>query len=329
MVVARHAGEGPILSPATPESAEALGAAAEHGFVWPPDRPGERGREPGAPARRGWQDVARTGVLALGSALSLWVYLAPLPPGLSPQGKTAGAVFALCTTLWITNALPIGITGLLAVALVALGGVMPSADTFAAFGNSAVFFILGVFILAAGISHSGLGKRLALLFLIRFGRSPALFMTGLMLTAALTTVFMPAQATAAMLFPVAFEVARAMRLRPGESAYGKVLFLALAWGAMVGSNASFLGSTRAALALGMLREAHGATITFAQWMAASLPLVVLGALAVPLVLRLSFPREKMDFGAARAVLESAVAGLGRMNRPQVKVGGLVGATILA
>src|SRR5690606_5188190 len=142
---------------------------------------------------------------------------------------------ALCTALWISNAIPIGITGLLAVALLGLSGAMTPAEAFAAFGNSAVFFILGVFIIAAALMRTGLSKRCALLFLSRFGSTPHGLATGMMLAAACATMWMPAQATAAMLFPIAFELARAMRLRPGASPYGKVLFLSLAWGAMIGS----------------------------------------------------------------------------------------------
>jgi sodium-dependent dicarboxylate transporter 2/3/5 len=120
-----------------------------------------------------------------------------------------------------------------------------------------------------------------------------------------------------------------MRLRPGASAYGKVLFLSLAWGAMVGSNASFLGSTRAPLALGMLAQAHGGSISFAEWLQASFPIVLLGVLTTPLLLRVSFPREPIDAGAARDALEQAVAALGRIGAEQVKVGAIMLATVAA
>jgi solute carrier family 13 (sodium-dependent dicarboxylate transporter), member 2/3/5 len=257
--------------------------------------------------------------MVVGALVAIWIYLAPLPIGLTRQGKTAGAIFVLCTTLWVSNLIPVGITGLFAVALLGLTGAMSSTDAFAAFGNSAVFFILGVFIIAAGLTRSGLSKRWALLFLAHFGRSPTIFATGMMLTSALATVFMPAQATAAMLFPIALEIARAMRLEPGKSPYGKVLFLSLAWGAMVGSNASFLGSTRAALALGMLHKTFGISLTFGQWMIASIPLVLIGVATIPLVLRFSFGHEDVDFTAARRVLHDAVAELGPIHWPQVRV----------
>jgi sodium-dependent dicarboxylate transporter 2/3/5 len=259
--------------------------------------------------------------------VAIWIYFTPTPAGLDPKGKTAFAVFVLSTTLWITNALPFGITGLLTVALLGITHAMAPSEAFAAFGNSAVFFLIGVFLLAAALIKSGLSKRCALLFLRRFEKSPYSFAYGMTLAAALATVWMPAQATTAMLFPIAVEVALALKLEPKKSAYAKVLFLSLGWGAMVGSNASFLGSTRAALALGLLSKTYGSTITFSQWVVAALPVVVLGALAVPAVLRISFPREVVDFRAARTVLEATVRDLGPMGRPQWIVAGTVVATV--
>jgi sodium-dependent dicarboxylate transporter 2/3/5 len=98
---------------------------------------------------------------------------------------------------------------------------------------------------------------------------------------------------------------------------------------MIGSNASFLGSSRAVLALGMLQEKAGETISFATWLAAALPIVVAACLVAPLVLLACFPRERIEFTAARAVLEDAVRQLGRVGPRQWKVGAIVAATIAA
>jgi sodium-dependent dicarboxylate transporter 2/3/5 len=311
----------PRLDPAPPAD----------GFLWPADRPGDRLAPvppPPAPGTSRGALVQRA-VSALGIAGGLLVYLSPTPAGLSPAGQAACAVFLVCTTLWITDLVPIGVTGLLAVALLGLSGAMKPSEAYAAFGNSAVFFIIGVFILAAAIIHSGLSKRLALFFLRRFQRGPHALAAGIMITAAFLTVWMPAQATAAMLFPITLELSAAMGLKQKESPYAKVLFLSLAWGAMVGSNASFLGSTRAPLALGILESTFNQSITFGEWMAASLPVVLLGLALGLIVLRLWFPDEKVDLQAARDTIHRSVTELGPMGRRQAVVAGIVGATVCA
>lgn len=301
-------------------------------FRWPAERP--RQTPPGGapvtpPAPLPWKRVVKFLLIWGSVGLGLLIYLLPAPTGLTVEGKNAWAIFILCTGLWVSNAVPFGITGLLAIALLALTGTMRTSEAFAAFGNSAVFFLIGVFIIAAALIESGLSKRCALLFLRPFERSPYAFAAGMMFVGAFGTLFMPNQATSALLFPIALEVALALRLAKGRSAYAKVLFLSLAWGAMIGSNSSFLGSTRAALAIGMLQEKHGIGISFGQWVVAGLPMVVLGCAIAPLVLRLCFPREEIAFSAARQVLEDAVKEMGRAGRRQWTVGVIVLLTIAA
>ncbi|MBC7894857.1 MAG: DASS family sodium-coupled anion symporter [Cytophagaceae bacterium] len=304
--------------------------SASENFRWPEERrsttPPTLPPEETEPA---WQVWAQRAILALGTIVSLWILFAPLPPGLSAEGKTAGAIFIFCTVLWVTNIVPFGVTGLLAISLLGLLKAMKPSDAFAAFGSSAVFFLIGVFLIGGALVDSGLSKRCALLFLRYFERSPYAFANGMMLAAAFGTLWMPNQATSAMLFPIAIEVAIALRLRPLSSNYAKTLFLSLAWGAMIGSNASMLGSTRAALALGMLQESYGRSITFSQWVIASLPMVILGVAVAPFILRYCFPREDVQFGSARTMLERSVLEMGKADRRQWSVGLIVLLTIAA
>ena len=55
----------------------------------------------------------------------------------------------------------------------------------------AVLFILGAFILAAAMAHSGLSERLALVFLNAMGGSPQRLTLGILLGAAFLSFWMP------------------------------------------------------------------------------------------------------------------------------------------
>ncbi|MBI4950189.1 MAG: anion permease, partial [Deltaproteobacteria bacterium] len=93
-------------------------------------------------------------------ALVFWGLVSmPTPEGLSPEGQKAIAIFAVCLILWVSNVVPLAITSLFAIVLVPVMGVLPTRDTYALFGNEAVFFILGAFILAGAIMHVGLSTR--------------------------------------------------------------------------------------------------------------------------------------------------------------------------
>src|SRR5207249_4560738 len=139
------------------------------------------GRAPAARAgvivtRRRWRILAertcRPVVLARGLLGFLALRAMAPPAGLSAAAQSALAIFALCLVYWVTNVIPLMVTSLLAMVLLPTTGVLSAKDTYALFGNEAVFFILGAFILAASLMKCGLSTRIAIAVLRRFGHTP-------------------------------------------------------------------------------------------------------------------------------------------------------------
>src|SRR5437016_3302057 len=168
-------------------------------------------------------------VVLLAGLLAFLALRAMEPPaGLTAAGQSALAIFALCLVYWVTNVIPLMVTSLLAMVLLPTTGVLSAKDTYALFGNEAVFFILGAFILAASLMKCGLSTRIAIAVLRRFGHTPRTLLLSLYLMNAFMAFFMSEHAVAAMTFPITVEIARVLRLRPERSNYARALFLALA-----------------------------------------------------------------------------------------------------
>ncbi|MDX8397753.1 MAG: DASS family sodium-coupled anion symporter [Mariprofundaceae bacterium] len=200
------------------------------------------------------------------------------PNGLSGEGWQALLVFLLCLILWITQLLPLAITSLLGMALLPILGVMSATDVFALFGNPAVFFILGAFMLVAGVMQSGVSERVALMMLKRVSSSPKKLLCAMLCLPALMACVMPEHAVAALFLPIAWEIVRSLGLNKGHI-YAQAIFFALAWGAIIGGVATLLGGARGPLALALSTELTGQSFSFSQWSMAAFPLVV-GVLAV-------------------------------------------------
>jgi sodium-dependent dicarboxylate transporter 2/3/5 len=250
------------------------------------------------------------------------------PEGLTVEGQRAIAVFLLCLVLWVSNAVPIAITSLSAIVLVPLMGILSRRETYALFGNEAVFFILGAFILAGAIMHSGLSNRVALYMMGRFGGSPKKLLLSIFLLAAMLSFVMSEHAVAAMLFPMVLEISKALKLKPGKSNYGKLIFFALAWGTVIGGVGTFLGGARVPLALGILQETTGATIGFLEYTVAVFPLVVALLVIGYLVLTRLFPIDIPDVENARSVINKRMKNLGKMSYREYAVGGVMAITIV-
>jgi len=250
-------------------------------------------------------------LLAIGVAI-FWVVLTlARPEGLTEAGQKALAVFSLCVFYWVFDVIPLMITSLLAIILIPLTGVMTAPQAYALFGNEAVFFILGAFILAACFMKSGLSTRLALTVLRRFGTTPRTLLVSVLLLNAAMSFVMSEHAVAAMNFPIIVEITAVLRLGPRRSNYGRALFLAMAWGSTIGGVATLLGGGRAPLALGILKEATGQTFSFVAWSAAILPLVAALLIVAYAVIVYFFPIDIDSVQAADEALREKSMTLGR------------------
>jgi sodium-dependent dicarboxylate transporter 2/3/5 len=251
-----------------------------------------------------------------------------VPAGLDRPAQLALAVFGLCVFYWVFDVLPLMITSLLAIVLLPLTGVLPAKEAYAQFGNEAVFFILGAFILAAAMMKSGLSARLALLMLRRFGHRPTSMLLGIFLLNGFMSFLMSEHAVAAMTFPIIAEIVRSLKLGPSSN-YGKAMFLSMAWGTTMGGVGTLLGGARAPLAIGILKEVTGESYSFTQWAVANVPLS-LALLAVGwIVLRVFFPIELTDVTAAERVVEERLLRIGRVSLQENAIALIMVVTVIA
>ena len=259
----------------------------------------------------------------VGFAVAVAAWLTVTEPFIRPEGLPPGmpvgapqrcvGIFVLCVALWFTNLIPLAATGLLAIALLPLLDVLPEDEALGLFGNSAVFFMLGVFLLAGATISTGLSKRVTLLALQRFDRSPGRLVNGVTISAAFLALWMPEHAVAAMIYPIVVEIVDTLKLKRGSN-YAKKLFLGLAWGSIIGGVGTFLGGARAPLALSLLHETHPETrISFLHWMAAAMPVVIIMTFVAVVTLRRRIPDDIDDIRAATRMLDQRVRRLGPMS----------------
>lgn len=260
--------------------------------------------------------TARYQVLALLILIVAVLFQFAPPEGLSVQGYRSLVLFVAAIFLWVSSLLPLAVTSLLAMAVLPLCGVLERKQTFALFGNEAVFFILGAFILGAAMTGTGLSTRLARGMLVRFGTTPERLALTVFLLSAILSFAMSEHAVAAIMFTVVAEIVRSLDLDPKESSYGKLLFMAICWGCVIGGIATFLGGARAPLAVGMLRENTGIEFSFFDWTLAALPLV-LPLLAIGyLLLRRFFPTDVASVASGLQYLTCKRLETGRITWPE-------------
>ncbi len=258
------------------------------------------------------------------------VLVAPTPEGLTVQGQRALGVFAVAFALWTTQVLPLPATSLLVLALLPLLGVTDAAKTYAYFGNRAVFFLLGVFILTAAVARWGLSTRLSVAVLRVAGGGPLGLLWGILGCGAFLSFWMPEHAVAALLFPVVGALARALDGVEGGPRLARGLYLAMAWGCVTGGAATLLGGARGPLALAILEKTTGETLGFFTWMLAAAPVSLGSVAAAAALLWLLYGRAaRVDLAPVRAVLVEEGRALGRVKFGEKVVGAIAVLTVAA
>jgi sodium-dependent dicarboxylate transporter 2/3/5 len=182
--------------------------------------------------------------------------------GLSIEGYKALIIFFLAITLWILNTIPVVITSLLIMGLLSIYNVLDSKIIYSFFGNSSVFFILGSFIISAGVKVSGLSKRVAFMVLSKYGNGPFPLIVSIFLLSALMSHIMPEHAVAALMFPIVEDINKTFKKK---TIFTQYLFLSIFWGCVIGGVVTYLGGARNPLAAGILTEMTGTSISFTKW----------------------------------------------------------------
>jgi sodium-dependent dicarboxylate transporter 2/3/5 len=270
----------------------------------------------------------KNALLLLASFILFFIFISPsrTPEGLSIQGYQTLIIFCLAIFLWVTNVIPLAITSLGIMGLLATFNVLEGGTIYSFFGNEAIFFIIGAFIIAAGISTSGLNERISYQVLGRFGNRPDQLVLAIFFLTAILSHIMPAHAVAALLLPILVAVSEKLKLQPG-SILGKYMFFALAWGSVLGSIATLLGGARNPLAIGILQETTGQTISFMEWFVAVAPPVYGIIIGIAIYLKKKVKLSQRDTHLLQELMEEDSNRLGKIRFKEIKASAILVITI--
>lgn len=251
------------------------------------------------------------------------------PNDLSPEGYKVLCLFILCVCLWSTNLIPLSITSLLAIAAVPLLGIMEASQAYSYFGNKAVFFILGVFILSAAIIACGLSTRISIWIMEHWSKTPGQLITSIYCFAAFSSCFMSEHAVAIILFPIIHEIAQSLNLKRDNSVFGKSMYFAMAWGCIIGGAMTVLGGGRVLLGVEMLEKATAGqqTLGILQYTKLSFPLVILLFAGGWVALKVLFPSDIQNIDRARKALKQKAVVMGKLTFQEKGIALVMGATL--
>lgn len=258
--------------------------------------------------------------IALAIFLGLGLWFAPVPAGLTQEAWHLFAIFAASIFAIIINALPLLTAALIAGALSTLTGTVDSGKVFAGFSNSSVLLVVVAFLVAVAVVKSGLGRRISLHVVARFGRSTLGLGYCVFITDALIAPGFPSNTSrSGVLFPIILSLAQSSGSTPENTATrklgGYLMFCGMA--SLCISSALWLTATSANPIAVSLATKQGLEISFGSWLlVSSVPALCVIALLPALLYKL-FPPGITDTPEAPGIARRALDEMGPLSRDEI------------
>lgn len=229
-------------------------------------------------------------------AVGLGIYLIPTPPNLPIEGHKFLALLITVVILWVSEAIPIGVSALCAAAGMILFGIQKPVDAWAPFSSPAVMFVLMIVMFGVVLNEVGLANRI-MYYIFKMagtGVKKLSFVLAIGCTM-LATVFHDATVTVIMIFALV-PVFISMGITPQKSNnLSKFFIILIPLASSAGGFGTLLGGGRNPLAVEILNSftKGEVTIGFMEYIIIQFPLAILTAVATWGILWMIFrPKEK-------------------------------------
>lgn len=159
-------------------------------------------------------------------------------------------IFVACIALFIWDKIPMATTAILGCVLMVIFGVCEFKVAFGQFASSTVILTIGVMMVGAAISETGLATTIGA-WIVKVSRgSEVKLIVGTYLVSALMSAFLTNSAVLAIFIPIIMGLSKA-----NESIKAKNLIMPIAFGCVIGGASTLVGSTQQMTAQGLLEEA--------------------------------------------------------------------------
>jgi len=266
-----------------------------------------------------------TGVMAKKALLflipvvvGLIIWLIPAPAGVKPEAWHMLAIFVATIVGIICKPLPMGAVALIGMAATVLTGVQPVADALSGFSNTTIWLIVLAFFIARGFIKTGLGERIAYLFVALLGKRTLGLSYGLIATDLILAPAIPSNTarSGGVVYPIMKAVSQAYGSEPQDGTarkLGSFLTTAVFQGTVI-TSAMFLTAMAANPLAAKMAADLKVHISWGQWALAAIVPGLVSLIVIPFVLYKVYPPEVKETPNATQFAKEKLAEMGSMSR---------------
>lgn len=206
------------------------------------------------------------------------------------------AIFCASMILWVTEAVPSYMTSLLVILAIVLTGVTTQKEAFAQLGHPVMWLNILSFVLASMLVKTRVAKRLALWFVLKFGKNATgIFISFIIINVILSLFISATTVKATILLPIFMVVAAIYGASNGDrNNFGRNIVLQNLFQVNIGASAFMTGSGANLLAVSLILGAGGSMV-WKDWFVVGFPLAMILLILGWLVgTKLVFPMKKSE-----------------------------------
>src|ERR1044071_3717382 len=258
--------------------------------------------------------LLRWGIVLL---VAVGIMLIPVPEGVTTQSWRLVAIFAATITGSIVRPIPGAAVVLLGVTALPVFKVLTINEVLTGYADPVVWLVLAAFFISRGMIKTGLGRRIAFLFIKAIGKHSLGLSYALGSTEAVLATVIPSTGarSGGIIFPIAKSLAEAYESRPGPTARRLGAFLMTSvYQCNVIVCAMFLtGQASNPIIARFAKEVTSIDITYARWAIGAIVPGLLSLLLVPLVIYRVFPPQVKHTPAASELASEELSAMGPMS----------------
>ncbi|HME44482.1 MAG TPA: SLC13 family permease [Syntrophorhabdales bacterium] len=260
-------------------------------------------------------DVKRFLCVLLSVLLGLVAYWGPFAS--SPTASKALGVTIFMLVMFITEPIPLGVTGLLGCWLFWIWVRVPAGKAFIGFTNDAPWFVFGALLLGIMAETTGLARRLAYNLICRLGSNYSVILVGMMVLNFLLTFLVPSGvARVTLLCTISIGMIQSYGMAKNSN-IARGLMLAMTYQGGLYDKMIIAGAG-SILARGLIEQFGKVSVSYGLWLIAYLPGVVLTIVASWYIILKLFPPEKLVLEGGAEYCRSELKKMGPMSAGEIK-----------
>ena len=264
--------------------------------------------------------------LLISILVGLGIYLIPVPEGLTPRAWGMFALFVATIVAIIAKAMPMGAATLVALVISGLTGLTPikagkdEVAMLSGFANSTIWLIGIAMFLSRAVIKTGLGKRIALYFVARFGKRMMGVAYGVALADLVIGPGIPSAAArgGGIMYPIMQSIADAYDSKPGPTARRAGAFLAIAVSQIDTIVCTmFLTAMAGNPLIAELAKGQGVEITWTTWFLGAIVPGIVSLIVLPYLVYLFYPPELKDTPKMAEMAKNELKAMGPMSTAEI------------